>query len=676
MGDAVDTAIGSTGGRANDLNFQERDMKHGGCEIRGEDRERNTANTDASDPDVNLNVIVNATVNLNPNASPQANLSEAGADSAKAKSKGESKSDGYSGAGEDENHSHPSTHDRNEGGGTSGREPQATREPERLVNASSNVSNWDPANAKVFDVYMDNGSSQTSQLLDIFSCGNGKKESSTTSLKKLASEDDLELYNSGTGKRSHAFLDKLNTKKFKIGAHTTNERKQLNSLTLPMVKLEPQPQSLPPQLPFCLPNGLPHSAPIQGEQLTTFGQTDKWPSKMENAFVAALRLIIKNGTSKFKILEKNYGRNELISLFVQYHTGEIRTKKQISSHIQVWKKSISNKISSNFKVNSLDEEILQLIEDGAPQTNESIKLFYSCFEEIVSALSKQPQSVQTRASLTRESMPHYSYLVSPAQSATNPMVPFSHSDQQSQPQQQQQHQQVSQPATPLDYAKSIYGSLKTYKCVPVKVQDQAVIRQEIPQTQAAQQPPQPSQSQQPLHVYINPSQKNDSVANPILQSAKDLEYQQRQLIENLSNTQNQFKLPSVSQNLYVRNLQPPPMQTQQNVYTPSQPVVSGPMPHYPVAYNQLQHNGDQVPAGLVLPPNKYYQQPQIYVPVSAPPGPGNSVNSGFQGNYLPIKDSQQSQQHHPSSGSFSTSPSNQTVNSRGREPYQLSGNKQ
>ncbi|SMN20348.1 similar to Saccharomyces cerevisiae YBR083W TEC1 Transcription factor required for full Ty1 expression [Maudiozyma saulgeensis] len=115
---------------------------------------------------------------------------------------------------------------------------------------------------------------------------------------------------------------------------------------------------------------------------------DKWPHKVERAFTTALRLIMKSGTSKIKIRNKNYGRNELISLYIRYETGEVRTKKQISSHIQVWKKSILSKASSNMRLTPMDAEILSLIERGAEQNKESLERFYSTFEVIIDTLSK------------------------------------------------------------------------------------------------------------------------------------------------------------------------------------------------------------------------------------------------------------------------------------------------
>ncbi|QLQ79772.1 hypothetical protein HG537_0C04210 [Torulaspora globosa] len=468
--------------------------------------------------------------------------------------------------------------------------------------------NWNPANTRVFDVYMDNGNSQTSQLLDIFACEDKKRHG-----------EDVELQNSGVGRRpeglSGDFLEKLKNKRIKLDGPL---------LTLPIVKKEPSPT-------------VTSSGSLASEHIA-LGQTDKWPSQMESAFIAALRLIIKNGTSKFKIFDKNYGRNELISLFVQYHTNEIRTKKQISSHIQVWKKSISNKIASNFKINDLDREILKLIEEGAPQTSESVKLFYSTFEEIVSALVKNEKTDQS--SSPSDTTQRHPYLTPASSASVNTLYASSHAFT-AQPLPAESLQRSSTPATPLEYAKSIYGNLKTYKCVPVKVQEQMTM-------------------QPGIKTPLQPVYWQKDFNNPILQSAKDLELQQRQLIENLSYTQSQLKLPPVSPDLYMRNMQHP---QQPSLYRPSsRGLTTTTLSHYPLAYHQYQQTMEHVPAGMVLSPHAYHQQPQVYVPISV--GPGRSNNCGnFQFARLPINDLQQPrmQASSPSSSSSSASPNDDHI---------------
>lgn len=500
--------------------------------------------------------------------------------------------------------------------------------------SGSTATCWNPANTRVFDVYMDNGASQTSQLLDIFSCDD--KNAKMAGVKR--DHNSIELQNTGSGRRPQAlssdFFERMKNKRLKIGGNDS-----VPSLTLPIVKKEPSPTS----------NKVDVNTNAYANEQIALGQTDKWPGQMESAFIAALRLIIKNGTSKFKIFDKNYGRNELISLFVQYHTNEIRTKKQISSHIQVWKKSISNKIASNFKINDLDKEILRLIEEGAPQSNESVKLFYSTFEEIVSAVVKNEKTDFNQS--PQDTLQRYPYLTPASSSTLNTLSQFPTSNNFNTQQPQADNlQRTPTPATPLEYAKSIYGNLKTYKCVPVKVQE-------------------PLNVQQGVKTPLQPVYSQKDFSNPVLQSAKDLELQQRQLIENLSHTQNQLKLPPVSADLYIRNMQP--------TVHPQQPSLYPPPSHYPMAFHQFQQTMEHVPAGMVLSPHAYYQQPQVYVPVSVAHGRPNNCGN-FQFARLPINELQQQprmQASPPSSSSSSASPNDDHI-TRERGTNQIPQTKQ
>lgn len=84
---------------------------------------------------------------------------------------------------------------------------------------------------------------------------------------------------------------------------------------------------------------------------------DVWPDDVEVAFWEALRLIPKLGRRKVLVHGKPCGRNELIADYIERKTGKTRTRKQVSSHIQVLK-----------NIKKGDAEFQQLIAE--PQTEE------------------------------------------------------------------------------------------------------------------------------------------------------------------------------------------------------------------------------------------------------------------------------------------------------------------
>lgn len=471
-------------------------------------------------------------------------------------------------------------------------------------------------------------------------------------------DSSTELYNTGTGRTGPSltpeFFNRLKRQKVESQPQRVAPALNLQSpcASSSMKTATSAPRSMRATSTPPAPTHTPLSVSTTGSRAADVGkipasaaysQTDKWPSQMESAFVSALRIIIKNGTSKFKILDRNYGRNELISLYVEYHTGEVRTKKQISSHIQVWKKSILNKMSGNFKLSSLDHEMLNLIEDGAPQSEEANKFFFGTFEQIVKYLSQQRRASAPaanggpydffRPSISSGAAASTDYLLTPATSHNYPsggpgIRSFNHGGAPL-----PQLAPASAPVTPIDYAKSIYGNLKTYKCVPVKVQEpfksasvggdyhnisssagslngsSAIGGAEVPAL-----PPQ--------YIYggssnLNPSTAALTSAHPLFKSTKDVELQQRQLIDNLStpsqppqqtspSAQPQpLKLPPVSSELYAR-VSP----------TQSLDTVNPQLPQLP----QL-NVGDF--------------QPQIYVPIGAA-DTGNS--GGLRGTKRPLSE--------------------------------------
>ncbi|KAK6461461.1 TEA/ATTS domain family-domain-containing protein [Scheffersomyces coipomensis] len=108
----------------------------------------------------------------------------------------------------------------------------------------------------------------------------------------------------------------------------------------------------------------------------TANDNDIWSDDVEQAFEEVLRIIPKNGLNKIKISGRSCGRNELISDYIYTKTGKFRSRKQVSSHIQVIK-NLGQK-----------SDIIHLINKGP--TFESIEQQTECnkkFEEIFSKIN-------------------------------------------------------------------------------------------------------------------------------------------------------------------------------------------------------------------------------------------------------------------------------------------------
>ncbi|KAG0058871.1 hypothetical protein BGZ89_000904, partial [Linnemannia elongata] len=80
-----------------------------------------------------------------------------------------------------------------------------------------------------------------------------------------------------------------------------------------------------------------------------------WPENVENAFMEAIKEIPKLGRRKVPLNEKHYGRNELIAAYILKETGQARTRKQVSSHIQVLKNTRKD-----------DLVLMELLSDASP----------------------------------------------------------------------------------------------------------------------------------------------------------------------------------------------------------------------------------------------------------------------------------------------------------------------
>ncbi|ORZ04666.1 TEA/ATTS domain family-domain-containing protein [Lobosporangium transversale] len=80
-----------------------------------------------------------------------------------------------------------------------------------------------------------------------------------------------------------------------------------------------------------------------------------WPEAVEKAFMEAIAEIPKLGRRKVPLHEKHYGRNELIAAYIYKETQQSRTRKQVSSHIQVLKNTRKE-----------DLTLMELLSDGSP----------------------------------------------------------------------------------------------------------------------------------------------------------------------------------------------------------------------------------------------------------------------------------------------------------------------
>lgn len=293
---------------------------------------------------------------------------------------------------------------------------------------------WSPQTRKPSEIYMNNIHRQSHQMEDVLSykiLNSNKKMGIQLHQEEHDNMDSVQLINTGQGKRvsPSGFIAKKapSNNKFKklilplenklseslnCDINATTSVSSLTPLTAGPVDYESSLCQLTKPRASSLPTPI-STVPLNS---MTMSGGDKWSPQVENCFLNALRVIMKNGTSKIKLMDKNYGRNELISLYIKNRLGEFRTRKQISSHIQVWKKSIISKISNGIKTNDFEKELLHLIEYGAPQTSENWRIFEMTFNEIMHSEEYYASKTPTPMAVSVPSLPqtmgnHYPFAV-------------------------------------------------------------------------------------------------------------------------------------------------------------------------------------------------------------------------------------------------------------------------